>query len=161
MEHSNGRYTSVLYFSLQAFEIAEKEFGILPVMSPQDMATIEVPDKLTMVSYLSQFYEYFRKDVAAATITKSETFLFLINDYHTRKCNLFCAVNVRKTWNDFLSFLIPESKSPESILQPSTKKFRSPRPKSPSSKLSMLNNISNRIRARRVSYTYTVIFCLS
>ena len=44
-------------------------------MSPQDMATIEVPDKLTMVSYLSQFYEYFRKDVAAANITKSETFL--------------------------------------------------------------------------------------
>ena len=76
MVHSNHRYTFALYFSLQAFEIAEKEFGILPVMSPQDMATIEVPDKLTMVSYLSQFYEYFRKDVAAANITKSETFLF-------------------------------------------------------------------------------------
>lgn len=75
MVHSNHRYTFALYFSLQAFEIAEKEFGILPVMSPQDMATIEVPDKLTMVSYLSQFYEYFRKDVAAANITKSETFL--------------------------------------------------------------------------------------
>ena len=26
------------------------------------MAQCEVPDKLTMVSYLSQFYEYFRKE---------------------------------------------------------------------------------------------------
>ena len=95
MKHSNDRYTfALVFYLLQAFEIAEKEFGILPVMSPQDMATIEVPDKLTMVSYLSQFYEYFRKDVAAANITKSETILFSINDCHVRKCDLFCALNI-------------------------------------------------------------------
>lgn len=45
-----------------AFDIAEKEFGLLPVMSGQDMAMSEVPDRLTMLSYLSQFFEYFRKE---------------------------------------------------------------------------------------------------
>ena len=47
---------------LQAFDVAEKELGITPVMTGVDMAACEVPDKLTLVSYLSQFYEFFRKE---------------------------------------------------------------------------------------------------
>lgn len=58
---------------LQAFDIAEKEFGIIPVMSGYDMACTEVPDKLTMVSYLSQFYEYFKKEAAAAAAANAAT----------------------------------------------------------------------------------------
>ena len=48
-------------------------------MSAQDMAAIEVPDKLTMVSYLSQFYEYFKKEAAVVNATKSKTYLLLAN----------------------------------------------------------------------------------
>lgn len=46
----------------RAFNIAEKEFGIQPVMSGEEMAATDTPDKLTMVTYLSHFYEYFRKE---------------------------------------------------------------------------------------------------
>ncbi|CAG5127224.1 unnamed protein product, partial [Candidula unifasciata] len=43
-----------------AFNIAEKELGIPPVLTGEDMAKYDVPDKLTMVSYLAQFYELFK-----------------------------------------------------------------------------------------------------
>ena len=49
-------------FVLKAFDLAEKELGISPVMTGKDMAECEVPDKLTMVSYLSQFYVAFKKE---------------------------------------------------------------------------------------------------
>ena len=47
----------------QAFEVAEKELSIPPVMSAEDMAKREIPDKLTIVSYLSQFYELFKHEL--------------------------------------------------------------------------------------------------
>lgn len=43
-----------------AFDIAEKEFGISPITSAKEMASNEEPDKLSMVLYLSKFYELFR-----------------------------------------------------------------------------------------------------
>ena len=45
-----------------AFDIAAKEFGIPPIISGEDMAEIEVPDRRMMSAYLSQFYDYFRKE---------------------------------------------------------------------------------------------------
>ena len=48
---------------LQAFDLAEREFGIKPMMTGEDMAMCDSPDLVTMVSYLSQFYEHFRKQV--------------------------------------------------------------------------------------------------
>ncbi|CAG5135941.1 unnamed protein product, partial [Candidula unifasciata] len=45
-----------------AFSIAEKELGIPPVMTSEDMARCAVPDKLTMISYLTQFYDLFRDE---------------------------------------------------------------------------------------------------
>ncbi|KAK2182205.1 hypothetical protein NP493_363g01001 [Ridgeia piscesae] len=46
-----------------AFDLAEREFGIKPMMTGEDMAMCDSPDLVTMVSYLSQFYEHFRKQV--------------------------------------------------------------------------------------------------
>ncbi|XP_061494559.1 F-actin-monooxygenase MICAL3 isoform X9 [Rhineura floridana] len=43
-----------------AFDIAEKEFGISPIMTGKDMASVGEPDKLSMVMYLTQFYEMFK-----------------------------------------------------------------------------------------------------
>ncbi|XP_064616529.1 LOW QUALITY PROTEIN: protein-methionine sulfoxide oxidase mical3b-like [Liolophura sinensis] len=45
-----------------AFDVAQKELGVQPVMSGEDMAKCEVPDKLTMVSYLSQLYDVLKKE---------------------------------------------------------------------------------------------------
>ena len=44
-----------------AFDKAQDEFGISPVMTGEDMANCEKPDKLTIVSYLSQFHDIFKK----------------------------------------------------------------------------------------------------
>jgi hypothetical protein len=43
-----------------AFDIAEKELGIPPIMTGKDMASVGEPDKLSMVMYLTQFYEMFK-----------------------------------------------------------------------------------------------------
>ncbi|XP_058519351.1 F-actin-monooxygenase MICAL2 isoform X3 [Ochotona princeps] len=43
-----------------AFDVAEREFGIPPVTTGKEMASAQVPDKLSMVMYLSKFYELFR-----------------------------------------------------------------------------------------------------
>ncbi|CAI5763429.1 F-actin-monooxygenase MICAL2 isoform X7 [Podarcis lilfordi] len=42
------------------FDIAEREFGIPPVTTGKEMVASGEPDKLSMVMYLSKFYELFR-----------------------------------------------------------------------------------------------------
>ncbi|XP_043979588.1 protein-methionine sulfoxide oxidase mical3a isoform X23 [Gambusia affinis] len=46
-----------------AFDVAEKEFCISPCMTGKEMSSVVEPDKLSMVMYLSQFYEMFRDTV--------------------------------------------------------------------------------------------------
>lgn len=41
-------------------DIAEQELGIPPVLSSAEMATMTEPDRLDLITYLSQFYEVFR-----------------------------------------------------------------------------------------------------
>ncbi|XP_016278921.2 F-actin-monooxygenase MICAL2 isoform X6 [Monodelphis domestica] len=43
-----------------AFDIAEREFGIPPMTTGKEMASSQEPDKLSLVMYLSKFYELFR-----------------------------------------------------------------------------------------------------
>ncbi|XP_057363372.1 F-actin-monooxygenase MICAL2 isoform X5 [Manis pentadactyla] len=43
-----------------AFDVAEREFGIPPVITGKEMASAQGPDKLSMAMYLSRFYELFR-----------------------------------------------------------------------------------------------------
>ncbi|XP_052808865.1 protein-methionine sulfoxide oxidase mical3b-like isoform X2 [Mya arenaria] len=44
-----------------AFDVAQREFSITPVLTGEDMAACERPDKLTIVSYLTQLYDHFKK----------------------------------------------------------------------------------------------------
>ncbi|KAL2728435.1 F-actin-monooxygenase mical2b isoform X1 [Vespula squamosa] len=46
-----------------AFDILEKELGIPPIMTGEEMSQCDVPDKLAMFSYLTQIYEVFRKEI--------------------------------------------------------------------------------------------------
>ncbi|XP_070162658.1 uncharacterized protein Mical isoform X4 [Polyergus mexicanus] len=46
-----------------AFDILEKELNIPPIMTGEEMAQCDVPDTLTMFSYLTQIYEAFRGDI--------------------------------------------------------------------------------------------------
>lgn len=43
-----------------AFDVAEQEFGIPPVTTGKEVDSAGEPDKLSMVMYLSKFYELFR-----------------------------------------------------------------------------------------------------
>ncbi|NXV77423.1 MICA2 monooxygenase, partial [Atlantisia rogersi] len=43
-----------------AFDVAEQEFGIPPVTTGEEVGSAGEPDKLSMVMYLSKFYELFR-----------------------------------------------------------------------------------------------------
>ncbi|XP_075358235.1 F-actin-monooxygenase MICAL2 isoform X6 [Mycteria americana] len=43
-----------------AFDVAEQEFGIPPVTTAKEVGSAGEPDKLSMVMYLSKFYELFR-----------------------------------------------------------------------------------------------------
>ncbi|XP_019400077.1 PREDICTED: protein-methionine sulfoxide oxidase MICAL3 isoform X5 [Crocodylus porosus] len=49
-----------------AFDIAEKEFGISPIMTGKEMASVGDPDKLSMVMYLTQFYEMFKDTIPSS-----------------------------------------------------------------------------------------------
>ncbi|KAM6171637.1 F-actin-monooxygenase MICAL3 isoform 2-T2 [Erethizon dorsatum] len=49
-----------------AFDIAEKELGISPIMTGKDMASVGEPDKLSMVMYLTQFYEMFKDSLSSS-----------------------------------------------------------------------------------------------
>ncbi|MBN3280705.1 MICA1 monooxygenase, partial [Polyodon spathula] len=44
-----------------AFDVAEREFGITPIMAGSDMAAQSQPDRLAMLLYLTQFYQIFRE----------------------------------------------------------------------------------------------------
>ncbi|CAC5395899.1 MICAL [Mytilus coruscus] len=58
-----------------AFTVAESSLGIKPMMTPQEMMNCSLPDKLTMVSFLSQFYHKFKKERLANAESSSNVLL--------------------------------------------------------------------------------------
>ncbi|KAM3858885.1 protein-methionine sulfoxide oxidase mical3b [Diretmus argenteus] len=54
------------------FDVAECEFGISPLMTVEEMSSVGKPDSLSMVMYLSQFYQLF-KDTLPSSGSLSQT----------------------------------------------------------------------------------------
>ncbi|XP_067012830.2 uncharacterized protein Mical isoform X2 [Anabrus simplex] len=55
-----------------AFDTLERELGIPPVMTGLEMEQCDVPDKLSMLSYLSQVYDAFRGEIPQLKYPKLE-----------------------------------------------------------------------------------------
>lgn len=53
-----------------AFDVAEQEFGISPLMTVEEMSSVGEPDSLSMVMYLSQFYQLHKESLHPAGETE-------------------------------------------------------------------------------------------
>ncbi|XP_074399949.1 F-actin-monooxygenase MICAL2 isoform X2 [Zonotrichia albicollis] len=88
-----------------AFDVAEREFGIPPVTTGQELGSAGEPDKLSMVLYLSKFYELFRgtplRAVDAAEKQNGEN-----NDPGSLKSSNFI-------FNNYINLTLPRKRVPK------------------------------------------------
>ncbi|NXD76224.1 MICA2 monooxygenase, partial [Halcyon senegalensis] len=88
-----------------AFDLAEQEFGIPPVTTGKEVGSAGEPDKLSMVMYLSKFYELFRgtplRAVDAADKQNGEN-----NDLCSEKSSNFI-------FNNYINLTLPRKRVPK------------------------------------------------
>ncbi|NWX42270.1 MICA2 monooxygenase, partial [Steatornis caripensis] len=88
-----------------AFDVAEQEFGIPPVTTGKEVGSAGEPDKLSMVMYLSKFYELFRgtplRAVDAGDKQNGEN-----NDFCSAKSSNFI-------FNNYINLTLPRKRVPK------------------------------------------------
>ncbi|NWH42868.1 MICA2 monooxygenase, partial [Fregata magnificens] len=88
-----------------AFDVAEQEFGIPPVTTGKEVGLAREPDKLSMVMYLSKFYELFRGTPLRAVDT---------GDKQNGENNDLCSAKSSNfIFNNYINLTLPRKRVPK------------------------------------------------